>query len=68
MNDDTANFAWPWLKRRPGRRKQYWEATITRLPKGVLKRINQVLRSRESQSMFLREAIDRELKAREALK
>lgn len=59
-----------WITRRKprlGRPMMYPNKTIARLPKGSLRRIDRVLKPGESQSEFVREAIEKELQAREAL-
>jgi hypothetical protein len=48
-----------------GRKQINFEQTIIRLPEGSLDRIKAVLEDSESQSDFLREAVERELKRRE---
>jgi hypothetical protein len=48
-----------------GRKQINHEQTIVRLPEGSLDRMRSVLADGESQSDFLREAVERELKRRE---
>jgi hypothetical protein len=48
-----------------GRKQINFEQTVARLPEGSLERMRAVLGEGESQSDFLREAVERELKRRE---
>lgn len=48
-----------------GRKQINFEQAVARLPAGSLERIQAVLQDDESQSDFLREAVERELKRRE---
>jgi len=47
------------------RRQINFETVVARLPAGRIARIERVLGEAETQAMFLREAIDRELRRRE---
>ena len=47
------------------RRQINFETVVARLPAGRIARIERVLDEAETQAMFLREAIDRELQRRE---
>jgi len=42
------------------------ESVVARFPKGTLARIDDVLAEKEKRADFIREAIDREIKRREA--
>jgi hypothetical protein len=48
-----------------GRKQINFESAVVRLPDGSLKRLQAVLEEGESQSDFLREAVEREIKRRE---
>ena len=52
--------------RRVGRKRINDEATPARFPAGTLARLDAVLNEKEKRSDFIREAVEREIKRREA--
>ena len=50
-----------------GRKRINDEATLARFPGGTLKRVDAVLREDEKRAVFIREAVERELKRREEM-